>query len=588
MSPTAPGRTQRLFPSRGSTVRSRSNTAAVLLTVLAVTIAACGGDDDAADATTPTVTPTATSAPTDATEPTEPSTSEPAGPVGTGSMDAADATSIDQTVMGLMGTPETNGATAFYLAISDPDRGDYTAAYGTTSIDGPAATTDDNVRIGSITKGFTATVVLQLVQEGELALDDTVADLMPDFAVDYPDLAPLTVEQLLGMTSGIADYLNVPDSVVAAIVDDPTRVWGAEELISAGIAAGVAPAGTPGYSTTNYIVLQLIAETLTGEPLQDLIAERITDPLGLDHLFLPSPDDTTLPEPATSGYIAGGCVQEFERDGATVAEGTDAREWSASYGQGGGGMTSNISDLLGWAETMTGNDLLDDDVVERRLALTDIGGLAYGLGILRVGAWFGHEGEAIGWEAFALHDPETGVSVALAANGCGGLIAPFAEILDAIYPDGAAFDALFYGPDPSWLTAPDAGETDTSSGSTEGGDSEEGSNAGSSEDPEVPSLGADGTATFTAGDISISGDVTSCLLDGDDVTMTVNGENAGIEVVPTGGGGVSVTVTGMAQWSGTGQATVDLGDVSITGTGSALEDGAAVDDFTLIAEIGAC
>ena len=59
-------------------------------------------------------------------------------------------------------------------------------------------------------------------------------------------------------------------------------------------------------------------------------------------------------------------------------------------------------------------------------------------------------------------------------------------------------------------------------------------------------------------------------------------------MVPTGGGSVSVMITGMAQWNGTGQATVDLGDVSITGTGSISEDGAPIDDFTLVAEIGAC
>ena len=353
---------------------------------------------------------------------------------------------IDTAAADFFASPSANGATALYVSVSDPQEGDVIRAYGDASVDGPAATTDDNFRIGSITKTFTATVILQLVDEGELALDDTVEDVLPDLAVDYPDLASLSVEQLLAMQTGVADYLNVPDSVVADIVDDPTRVWGIEELIAAGVGAGVDAPGTPGYSTTNFLVLQLMAEMVTDTPLRDLIAERITTPLELDSMFLPANDDTALPAPVTSGYVADGCVLELEGDGATVENGTDVTDWNASYGQGGGGMTSTISDLAAWGATLTGNQLLADDLADARLQFTDIGGLAYGLGIMQLGTWIGHEGEAIGWESISMHDPESGVTVALAANGCGGVIAGFAEFLDALYPEGGAYDALSNGP----------------------------------------------------------------------------------------------------------------------------------------------
>lgn len=68
----------------------------------------------------------------------------------------------------------------------------------------------------------------------------------------------------------------------------------------------------------------------------------------------------------------------------------------------------------------------------------------------------------------------------------------------------------------------------------------------------------------------------------------MNGENAGVEVVPSGGGEVAVTVTGMVEWTGAGQATVDDGSVSITGTGSLPDDSAAITDFTLTADIDSC
>jgi hypothetical protein len=115
-----------------------------------------------------------------------------------------------------------------------------------------------------------------------------------------------------------------------------------------------------------------------------------------------------------------------------------------------------------------------------------------------------------------------------------------------------------------------------------------GGGATTTEEPEMPVFGASGIATFIAGDLELTGDVVACQLDGNNVTMTVDEENAGIEVAPTGGGGVGVAVTGMVEWNGKGQATVDLGNVSISGTGSRPEDGAPVEDFTLVAEIGTC
>ena len=164
--------------------------------------------------------------------------------------------------------------------------------------------------------------------------------------------------------------------------------------------------------------------------------DQVVDPIGLDTIFLPPNDDTTVPDPATHGYIDGGCVDEMAMDGATVEPGTDATDWNASYGQGGGGMTANLSGLLGWAEAASGNELLDDSTVEQRLNVRPLPeGIPYGLGIMQLGPWIGHEGEAIGWEALAVHDPDSGVSIALAGNGCGGLFTGFLEVLGTLYPD---------------------------------------------------------------------------------------------------------------------------------------------------------
>ena len=311
---------------------------------------------------------------------------------------------------------------ALYIGVWDPERGAYTAACGLAdAAAGRAASVDDHFRIGSISKTFTAAVILQLVDEGLLALDQLVAEADPDLAERFPVLAGLTIEQLLRMQSGIPDYMNVPDAAVEDLVNDPSTVFSADDLIGYGVAGDVQSPGTGGYSTTNYIALQEIAETVTGQSLAELIEERLTGPLGMTGTALPPNDDTTLPDPATHGYINEACIGELEADGAFGVEaGTDTTAWNASYGQGGGGMHSTLEDLGIWAASMSGTSFLSDDLASQRLDTADVGlgPFEYGLGIIKLGPSYGHEGEAIGWEAWAGHNPETDVTVVIATNGC--------------------------------------------------------------------------------------------------------------------------------------------------------------------------
>ena len=253
-------------------------------------------------------------------------------------MSAEDTAAIDAGIASIMEAhPEVP---AIYIGVWDPERGVYQQAYGLADVAGkrPAAL-DDHFRIGSVSKTFMATVILQLIDEGKLALDDTVAAVDPDLAERHPNLAGITIEQLLGMTSGIPDYMNVPDAAVASLVEAPeTTVWTSDQLIGFGADGAVQPPGTGGYSTTNYIALQVIAETLTGKSIQDLIRERVTEPLGMTGTALPPNEDTTLPEPLARGYMSPACVEELVKDGAKeVPADTDTTDWNASYGQSGGG-----------------------------------------------------------------------------------------------------------------------------------------------------------------------------------------------------------------------------------------------------------
>lgn len=357
-------------------------------------------------------------------------TSKPMGAKDRATIDAAAEATVAATAPEGSTVPAVPG---LWVGIWDPKKGAYIAAYGDARAGGPDATTADAFRIGSITKPFTATVVLSLGADGDIALDGTIGEYLPALAEKHPDIAEITVDQLLRMRSGIPDYANVPNrGVVPAVVSDPTRVWTTDELIDIGVNGGVTP-GKPGYSTTNYLILGEIAEAATGTPIEQLIADRVATPLALTKTVLPEPSSTAAPQPQSRGYVTD--AEELIQDGATVPLGTDATDWN-SWGQAGGGMWSTLEELGAFTASDMGNTLLPEKLAAKRLKTKNIGdGLRYGQGIIQWGPWVGHEGEALGYETWALHNTETGVTYVASVNACCGLrsyaaLAPLA----ALYP----------------------------------------------------------------------------------------------------------------------------------------------------------
>jgi D-alanyl-D-alanine carboxypeptidase len=345
-------------------------------------------------------------------------------------MSAEDSAAIDAGIAAVMARhPEVP---AFYVGLWSPERGSYQQAYGLADVAaGRAASLDDHFRIGSISKTFGAAIILQLIDEGLLSLDDTVADVDPGLAERFPEVADVPIRDLLGMTSGIEDYMNVKQAAVATLTQAPDTQWDPTDLIRFGIDAGVKPVGTPGYSTTNYVILQVIAESLTGKPIQELVTERLTEPLGMTETALPYNEDTTLPEPFARGYMSPACNAELVRDGAEpVADGLDLTDWNASYGQIGGSMHSTLADLGTWAASMSGSSLLSDELAAQRLELHDagLGVFTYGLGIMQAGTQLGHEGEAIGWEGWAGHDLESGETFVVFTTTCSDSPALFSAL----------------------------------------------------------------------------------------------------------------------------------------------------------------
>src|SRR3954468_6637644 len=136
----------------------------------------------------------------------------------------------------------------------------------------------DRFRVGSVTKTFVATVVLQLAGEGRLALEDTVERWLPGLV---PGGANITIRQLLNHTSGLGDYAD--DAFVRRVLEDPGRVWAPKELIAVGTShpPPFGPGAGLAYSSTGYIVLGLIVEKATGNQLSTELRRRIFAPLRL-------------------------------------------------------------------------------------------------------------------------------------------------------------------------------------------------------------------------------------------------------------------------------------------------------------------
>lgn len=290
--------------------------------------------------------------------------------------------------------------------------------FGVSDIDtGTPMLSNMHMRVGSITKTMTATAVLQLVDDGLLALDDTLAETMPEISA-FPHAREMTIRHLLNMRSGAFNYLE-DETVFMKMAAEPTRPWTPDELIDINLLHD--PYFEPGagfhYSNTNYILLGMIVEHLRRQTLSDVFDEHVFAPLGMRHTSLP--DDVHLPAPFAKGYgidLAAGVATP------TTSETDRLKDWTElhpSMAGASGGAVSTVSDLYVWLRELVAGTLLSDEVQRERLDITpieDTDGFAYGLGIADFGGMIGHDGSIFGYQSFAVHNPDTETSIIVVIN----------------------------------------------------------------------------------------------------------------------------------------------------------------------------
>lgn len=289
-----------------------------------------------------------------------------------------------------------------------PGRGTFVAAVGLGDIaTGTPITTADAFRIGSVTKTFTATAVLQLVDDGKLSLDDP----LQRYVSGVPNGDRATIRQVLNMTAGIPSYTADPD-FLAAYNADPLKAFTPQDAIA--IAARHPPDFPPGtdfrYSDTNYIALGLLIERVTGQPASDVIARRILTPLSLRRTSFPTTPD--MPAPYAHGYLL---TDQGSTSSQDVTRSNPNAAWTA------GAMVSTLDDLRLWVKALAAGRLLKPETQRAQLTWTEMPGppgldLGYGLGVMKLAGFVGHGGSIFGYGVFAGYLPEEDATAVVLTN----------------------------------------------------------------------------------------------------------------------------------------------------------------------------
>ncbi|MFD6973167.1 serine hydrolase domain-containing protein [Streptomyces sp. NPDC059949] len=285
-----------------------------------------------------------------------------------------------------------------------PGKGSYVKAFGVADkATGAPMETGFNTRIGSQTKTFTVTALLQLVDQGKLGLDDPIGK----YIAGVPNGDRITLRELAGMRSGLFNYSEDPD-FDKAFTSDPDRRFTPQQLLDYSFKHPVnfAPGEKFEYSNTNLILLGLLIEKVTGRTLQKVIDQDVVEPAGLRRTLFPT--GAEFPAPHAQGYTDQTASGKIEV----------ATDWDPSWAWAAGAMISDLENLRSWARTLATGTLLTPATQAQRLKTTSVGipGAGYGLGLFNVQGWIGHNGSLPGYESLGVYLPQEQATLVVILN----------------------------------------------------------------------------------------------------------------------------------------------------------------------------
>ena len=332
---------------------------------------------------------------------------------------------VDPVLVDMLNTTLANelsirGAIGFSAALVLPDGEAWSGAVGRNNAAGDPFLPEMVSGIGSVTKTITGACIMELVEEGKVNLDAPISDYLGSF----PNVtATATVRQLLNHTSGIYSYTDNP-AVNDSVSKDFSRVWAPEEILNNFI---LAPLFNPGdswsYSNTNYVLLGLIIEEVTGNEYHVEIRNRFWSALNLEGIYLyPQETPTETFVNLWADLFGGGTALDLSILGVT-------REGLFSMGWAAGAVIETPETIARWMKLLTDGEAITPTalaMMEDFLPLTNTYG--YGLGLTRTrlpdGNYiFGHSGNII-YQSEVNAVPDLGISISVLTNdgtqnGCG-------------------------------------------------------------------------------------------------------------------------------------------------------------------------
>lgn len=295
------------------------------------------------------------------------------------------------------------------------------------SMSGVSATTDMHFRNGAVAMSYVATLLMVLVDEGAVSLDDKVSEWLPDLS----NGDRVTLGQLAQMTSGYRDYVLGNAEFNAELDANPFRQWTPEELISYPVSQPLLydPGTNWNYAHTNYVILGLALEKITGTPLNEALQEKVLGPMGLDATT--DPGTPAIAEPALHAFTSE--RRDALRIPSEVRFHEESTYWNPSWTMARGAIqTTDIDDMHTSAIAIGNGDLLTAEsylqMVTRNLIgrTTELEGCAtcfaqsdeysYGLGIISTGDWLLQNPFFSGWSGAMAYLPSDKVALAVAVT----------------------------------------------------------------------------------------------------------------------------------------------------------------------------
>lgn len=342
-----------------------------------------------------------------------------AGAPSSGPTAAAPCAPLAERIDSLGAAAIAAGAPGLVLGVSEPGRPPVVRAWGEADAELKVPMTDASVfRIASLTKQFTAALVMHLVQEGRIGLDDRVRAHLPQ----YPWLGEITIRQLLIQTSGLPDYAGDPGGEATRAAPKTSK-----DMMAWVGRLAAKPDFQPGerwaYSNSNYVVLGALVETVTGQSFEEALTLRVLRLAGLRATAMDDPHD-----------LVDHRVRGYSRQGGQLVNAA----WIHPSTPGpAGALRSTVRDLLAWTASLYSGEVVSTASLAR---MTEPGRLAdgrttrfgmpqawqdglqadYAMGLFvsssDLGPRIWHSGDIDGFVTWMAHYPEAGTTIVLLQN----------------------------------------------------------------------------------------------------------------------------------------------------------------------------